>query len=413
MTSTVLLVRLLDERRLRHRPESQLAMGVSLVQDIALGPILVALSLLIPLGERHSTWQIAGGLALCLAATAALRRFLASALFQRVRAAQMPELEVAFSVMLALGAAVLTERCGLGAALGAFCAGLAFGGDENRNLVDAGTRPLQGLTAIVFFMAMGALFDPAFALHHAGTVAALVGVGLLVKAPVCWLVLRLGGLRGRSAVGYGLALAPVGEFSFVLATAAFANAHDQRLHYLYQLVVAATCINLAATPLLFLLAERFLPRSGLDAVRARGRTIVVAGLGPVGNSVVETLRRQGHALFLVDRNERLLSTWRDAAGVRIHLGRIEDMEAWLPELGHRPALVVLTFPIADASAEVARRLRALEPGLPIIARAPFQAQVDLLRAAGAQWVICDERATAEALLPMLAEALAASRSDVA
>ncbi len=406
MTSTVMLVRVLDERRLRHKPDGQLAMGVSLVQDIALGPLLIGLSLLIPLGDRKPTWLIASGLVGVLLATFVLRRVLATAMFDRVRSARLPELEVAFSVMVALGAAWATQHCGLGAAVGAFCAGLAFGGDGNRHLIDASTKPLQGLTAIVFFMAMGALFDARFTIANAGEVATVVAIGLLLKAPVCWLALRLTGMPRRTALGYGLALAPVGEFSFVLATAAFAYSDDPNAKHLYQLLIAATCINLAATPLLFLVAARFLPKTSLDAIRTRGRTIVVAGLGPVGNSVVGTLREQGYPLFLIDRNERLLRTWEGASGVRIHQGRIEDMEDWLPALGHRPALVVLTFPIADASAVVAQRLRALEPALPIIARAPFISQVDQLRAAGAQWVICDEQATAEALLPLLDAALA-------
>jgi CPA2 family monovalent cation:H+ antiporter-2 len=404
MTSTVMLLRVLDERKLRNREEGQLVLGVSLMQDIALGPFLVLLSLILPLAQRPP-WVVIAGLMACATATVLLRRAMATAVFNRVRAAQLPELEVAFAVTVALGAATLTAWCGLGAAVGAFCAGLAFGGEENRHTVEASTRPLQRLMAILFFVSMGALFDPRFIAENPWEVASVVVVTVLLKAPLAAFALRLAGLAVRPAIGYGLLLAQMGEFSFVLAATAFVGSDDPAIKHLYQLVVAVTCISLVATPGLVLLAMPFLPRSRLDAITERGETIVVAGLGPVGNTVVTTLRRRGYPLLLVDRNERLLRPWRDTPGVRCHQGRIEDMEDWLPAIGHRPSLVVLTFPIADTSALVARRLRELAPELVIIARSPYQAQVEQLHGAGAQFVICDERATASALLPLLDQAL--------
>jgi CPA2 family monovalent cation:H+ antiporter-2 len=413
MTSTILLMRVLDERGLRRRHESQVALGISLMQDIALGPMLVGLALLIPVGQRHPTWLIAGGLVGCLVATWMLRRVLAALVFRRVRAAGLPELEVALSVTVALGAAAATHACGLGAAVGAFCAGLAFGGDASRQAVESSMRPLQGLLAILFFMAIGALFDPVFAWTHAGEVALLLAVAFLLKAPICAIALRMAGLAWRPALGYGLALSSIGEFAFVLAAAAFSGSDDPAVRHLYGLVVSVTAISLAGAPLLLWLALPLLPKGGLEIAATRGETIVVAGLGPVGNSVVSQLRQRGHPLLLVDRNQRLLDPWHDTPGVRLHRGRIEDMEDWLPVLGHRPALVVLTFPVADASAVVAARLRAAAPGLVVLARAPYHAQVDQLRAAGAHVVLCDEDATTAALAPALEEALllAAAEED--
>jgi len=96
-------------------------------------------------------------------------------------------------------------------------------------------------------------------------------------------------------------------------------------------------------------------------------------------------------------------------GIKCHEGRIEDMEDWLPELGERPKVVILTFPIADTSAVVADRLRRMDPNLTIIARSPFLAQVPTLTNAGVQHVICDEEATAAALAPLVRKALGDKR----
>ena len=395
MTSSIVLMRALEERKLRAREAGLLTLSVCLVQDIAIGPLLLLISFLAPTGHRANPWVLAGGLILFTGCTILLRRFMASRVVARLRASKLPELETAFAVTVALGAA-----------LGAFAAGLALGGKGSREVVESSTRSLTGMTAILFFAAMGALFDVGFVAENWLEVGALSLVAVVIKTPVAALAMRLAGLPWRQAWGSGLLLAQVGEFDFVLAAGAFGSSSDPELQHLYRLVVATTCISLASAPLLAWLAKPLLPMTNLATLRHAGDTVVVAGLGPVGNTVVATLRRQGVPLLLIDRNERLLAPWDGVVGVRIHRGRIEDMEDWMPLIGHRPPLVVLTFPVADASAVVARRLRSLDPSLRIIARAPFTSQVQMLLDAGAQEVICDEAETARALLPMLKRTLA-------
>ena len=406
MTSSIVLMRALDERKLRARDEGQLSLSVSLMQDVAMGPLLVLIALLAPIGHSTDLAQLGLGVLLFAAGTLLLRRAMASRLVARLRASKLPELEVAFAVTIALGAATLAERLGLGGAVGAFAAGLALGGRGSREVMENSTRPLTGLSAILFFAAMGALFDVSFVAKHWFQVGALSLIAIVVKAPLAAVAMRLAGLPWRRAWGCGLLLAGVGEFAFVLAASAFGHSNDPELRHLYDLVIATTCISLASAPLLAALAKPFLPVTSLAGLNHTGDTVVVAGLGPVGNTVVDTLRNHGVPLLLIDRNERLLAPWDGVHGVRTHRGRIEDMEDWMPLIGHRPPLVVLTFPVADASAVVARRLRSLDPNLRIIARSPFTAQVQLLLDAGAHEVICDEAETARALLPMLERILA-------
>lgn len=411
MTSSIVLMRALDERKIRSRDEGQITLSISLVQDIALGPLLLLIATLAPVGHRANPVMLAAGIAIFVVLTVLLRRAMASRLVARLRASKLPELETAFGVTVALGAAGFAERMGLGAAMGAFAAGLALGGKGSREVIEASTRSLTGMTAILFFAAMGSLFDIRFVIAHIWQVGALSLVAVVIKAPIAALAMRMTGLPWRRAWGSGLLLAQIGEFSFVLAAGAFGASLVPEQQHLYRLVVATTCISLASAPLLAWLAKPLLPTPNLASLGGRGDTVVVAGLGPVGNTVVDTLRRHGVPLLLIDRNERLLAPWTGVQGVQTHLGRIEDMEDWMPLIGHRPPLVVLTFPVADASAVVARRLRSLDPRLRIIARAPFTAQVQLLHDAGAQEVICDEAETARALLPMLERALTAGGND--
>ena len=409
MSSSLVILRALDEHRLRNKEEGQMALGVSLFQDVALGPLLVGLSFLVPIGPRPPWYVMIGGMAGLLLGTALLRRALASALLARIREAQVGELQVAVAVAVALGAAWCTELCGLGAAIGAFCAGLAFGRD--RQAVAPAVEPLQGLTAIFFFAATGLLFEPSFVIAHPLQVALTLVVSLAVKSAIAGFAFRLVGMPVRSAIGCGLLVGNVGEFSIILAGQVFGSSTDPTMHGLYQMILATSVLSFLAMPGITWLAGRFLPRPASLLISEHGETVVIAGLGPVGNTVVQTLRTQGLPLLLVDRNEHLLASWQDIDGIRCHQGRIEDMDDWLPALGHRPSLVVLTYPIADTSALVATRLREIDPGLVIVARATYESQVEVLERAGVKHVICDERETGRALLPLLQQALASITND--
>ncbi len=404
MSSTLLVLRVLDERRLRNRDEGRLALGLCLLQDVAIGPLLVLLSFLLPVGE-HKPWLLPVGVVGLLLGTLLLRRTWASRLVIRISATKVPELEVAFALVVALGAAWFSESCGLGAAAGAFCAGLAFGRGEHQKSILLNLTPLTGLASILFFIAIGITFKIQFVLEHPLLVFGGFLSAVCLKAVIAGFAFRIAGLPIRAAIGTGILSANIGEFALVLALAALAPSPDPQVRQLYDLVVSVTVLSFLAMPVLVLAARPFLPQPRSSAVQQTGRTIIVAGLGPVGNQVVTTLREQGWPLFLVDRNQTLLKPWEDVAGVTIHQGRIEDMDDWLPILGHRPSAVVLTYPIADASAAVATRLKAIDPNLPIIARSPYLSQIAILEQAGVRYIICDERETANALLPLVKEAL--------
>ena len=135
--------------------------------------------------------------------------------------------------------------------------------------------------------------------------------------------------------------------------------------------------SLALTPVL-ISAQPLLPRSRLENIVQRSETIVIAGLGPVGNAVVEALRHAGQPLMLVDRNPKLFETWQDEKDIMLHEGRIEDMEDWLPVLGKRPRAVILTFPIPDTSAVVAKTCDG-SMLITVIARSPYIRGIDTPR----------------------------------
>ncbi|NRA36699.1 MAG: cation:proton antiporter, partial [Planctomycetes bacterium] len=183
LSSTLMVLRALDEHHLRNKDSGRTIIGILLAQDFAIAPLLIMISFLMPSSNLNTLHVIYVIVALILM-TIFLRRFLASHLIRRIRGAQVPELEIAMSMCIALGAAMLTEDLGIGAAMGAFCAGLALGGDEHSHAIETSTRPLQGLVAIIFFASIGMQFNALYVVENYLLIAIALFVSVLVKSAI-------------------------------------------------------------------------------------------------------------------------------------------------------------------------------------------------------------------------------------
>jgi CPA2 family monovalent cation:H+ antiporter-2 len=404
LSSTLMVLKALDEKGLRNKQEGQTVLGLLLAQDICIGPLMLLVSLANPVSGGGHLWAIGLGTVVLLLATVGLRRALATRVIAKIRGANSNEIDIAFALVMAMGAAMLAEFFHLGAAVGAFLVGLALGDRNHREVVENAVRPIQAPLAVLFFASIGLQFELSVVFDHFFLICIALFISVALKAAIASFAFYLANMPLKSSIGCGMMVGQIGEFSFVIAANGYAGgALDLET---YQIIIAIACISLAMTPILISGANRFLPRSRLENIVQLSETIVGAGLGPVGNAVVEALRHAGQPLMLVDRNPKLLETWQDEKDILLHEGRIEDMEDWLPVLGKRPRAVILTFPIPDTSAIVAKNLHRVDADLTVIARSPYIRGIDTLKAAGITHILCDEQAAAVALGPLLARALA-------
>ncbi|HVP13982.1 MAG TPA: cation:proton antiporter, partial [Terriglobales bacterium] len=227
LSSTAVVLKLLTDRIELQSPHGRAATGVLLFQDLAAIPFLLLAG---PLGrwargERFTAAELTAGLpgALAVIALAAL----AIALARRVlpwllgRASRSGSREAfLFGILLVvLGSASLASRVGASLAVGAFVAGLLLAGSELRDLITADLLPLRDALASVFFVAIGMSFAPATVIARPGLVAASTAGLVLVKLATAFVALRASGAPSRVAGAAALALAQIGEFSFVLAEA--------------------------------------------------------------------------------------------------------------------------------------------------------------------------------------------------
>src|SRR5438874_2660367 len=246
MSSTAIISRVLSERMQLHTEWGRHVMGVLLFQDLAVIPLLVLIpALALSTGEIAATIGVAlAKAAVVLAIVLFLGQRLMRPLFDGVARLKSSELFVLFVLLVTLGLAWVTGLAGLSLALGAFLAGMLISETEYRYQVEDYIKPFRDVLLGLFFVTIGMLLDPAALAAHWAAVLAVFAALLIVKFAVIYALARAFAAAKPVALRAALALAPAGEFGFVLlALAESARALDRPT---LQVVLAATLLSMLA-----------------------------------------------------------------------------------------------------------------------------------------------------------------------
>ena len=396
VSSTAVVLPILKQRDELAAPYGRRFLAVALFQDLAVIPIVLFLPALVSASAPGAA-AVAGRVALAIVAVAllvAVGRRAAPRLLDAVARMGSRETFTGAVVVLVLAMVAAGEKAGVSAAMGAFAAGIVLGESDHVHEVAATLAPLHDLLSSLFFVSVGMLLEPAFLASHPVEVGAGVAVLVVLKAVAAFLALRAAGTVPRTAARAALALANVGEFSFVLATTGAALgllAGDAR-----QTVIAATVGTLVLAPFLVAagpaLAVR-LPEAVEDAGEGEGkpraRHIVVVGAGLNGTNVARVLHETGIPHVLVDIDpERVAEARREGLdALRADATGPEGLAA----AGVARALgLVVTMPDPDASRRTVRLARMHAPDLRILVRTRYVKEVETLRRLGADEVIPEE-----------------------
>jgi CPA2 family monovalent cation:H+ antiporter-2 len=304
-------------------------------------------------------------------------------------------------------------------ALGAFLAGMVVGQSPVSQQAAADALPLRDAFAVLFFVSVGMLFDPAFVVREPALVLAALAVVMIGKPLVALVVVALLGYSTRTALVAALGLAQVGEFSFILGS--LARGHGLLPDAGYNAIVACAIVSIAANPFLFRALEpleglvrrrpwlsrlleargegrrgRVNARAGTAIATRPGPIAVVVGYGPVGRTVDRLIRDAGIETVVIDLN---LETVGEIAGEgRLALYGDASHPDILRQAGiARASHLVVTLPHSLNRGPMIAAARQANPACRILVRARYLRERRELQQAGAD-VACFEEAEAAGAL---------------
>ncbi|MCS6781769.1 MAG: cation:proton antiporter [Gloeomargarita sp. SKYBB_i_bin120] len=368
-------------------------LGILIVQDLAVGLILAVLPALAVTWEEIGTALGVALLKLLLFSlgAVALGRWGVPRFLRFLAQRESRELFLLGVVCLCVGVALLTERLGLSSEMGAFVAGLMIAEVDYADQTLDYVEPLRDVFGALFFASIGMLIDPRFILAHAPLIAGLVllvmGGKFLIAAPVT----RLFGYSWPMAVLVGCGLSQIGEFSFILATAAQELGLISRSVYL--LVVGTTAITLLVSPALLPWAarlwERWDPTPQPPATTGESQWrdhFVICGYGQIGQDVAQILAAHRCPLLVLDQSERAIAQARQREFPYLW----GDATAWaILQRANLPCAraMVITLPDLASIRLCLQRVLQLAPQLPVLVCAPRKEHIELLYRLGASKVI--------------------------
>jgi CPA2 family monovalent cation:H+ antiporter-2 len=427
LSSTAIVLKLLAERGETDSPHGRIAVGVLILQDLSVVPMMFLLPLLAGTAADSTAsigWVIVKAIGVLAVVLISARMVIPPLLHQVVRT-RSHELFVLSIVLICFGTAWLTARAGLSLALGAFVAGILISESDYGQQALADVLPLRDLFSSLFFVSVGMLLNVQFALQHVITIVVIV-VGIhLGKALTAALATLAMGYPLRIAVLTGLALAQIGEFSFVLGRAGFAAGmlgEDS-----YQEFVAAAVMTMLATPFLLHVAPTVAERLARLPMAQRlqgslppladfgGRPwhdhVVIVGFGMNGRNVARALAAANIPYLILEMNPETVRTER-AKGTPIAYGDASQ-EAVLRH-AHLHTARVLVVAISDAAAtrRVVELARRFNPGVFIIARTRYSQEVSPLSALGANEAIPEEFETSIEIFARVLRRYLVPREDI-
>lgn len=408
LSSTAVVVRILTDRMAIDSGYGRNALGILLLQDIFVIPLVIAVSVL---GGDDAASQIHWVVAQALGAAIVLiggfyllLHHIVPRLLAQEEAMRNRDLPVLLAMSTAIGSAWCAHALGLSPVLGAFVAGVLLAESQFATQIRADVAPLKALFLTLFFSSIGALINLVWVLENWRLVIVLVFVIVCGKLIIVALVTRLFRVSAGLSVATGFCLAQVGEFSFVLADVA--RSGDVISGELFELMITVAVATLLLTPYLVSSAPRvarFVDRFGFDAIgKSSGKEqrvcpeepqpeeppheelqienhIVIVGFGPAGRQVAEKLLKEGHSLLVIELNPRIIGEAR-ALGIPVVAG---DASRW--ELLERACIasakaVVVAVPDPAIAKQITAQVCDMAPKAFVVTRSRYHRGVpDLMR----------------------------------
>lgn len=432
VASTVVLTRVLADHRDLHTPVGHIAIGWLIVEDLFTILVLVLLPATFASsseGAGGNVWVTLGialgKLALLVIFTLVAGQKLIPFLLGYVARTGSRELFTLAVLVLALGIAVGSAKFfGASMALGAFLAGMVVGQSEFSARAAADALSMRDAFAVLFFVSVGMLFDPKAVMDGWPLMLATLGIVVVGKPLAALLVVLLLRRPFEAALSVAVALAQIGEFSFILA----ALARELKIlpEAATSALVVSSIVSITINPLLYKAVKptvRWLKNRKLigrvsvtpDAEKViadeGGPRVIVVGYGPVGRTLTRILRDNGIRVVVVEMNIETVQRLREAGECTVVYGDATDREI-LHHAGVEKADGLIIAASGIPAQPVVQAAHELNPRIRILTRTTYLRESDALHRSGAHVVFSSEGEVALSMTAFLMRQLGASDEQI-
>ncbi|MFW6089480.1 MAG: cation:proton antiporter [Gemmatimonadota bacterium] len=402
LSSTAVVLRVYGDRDALDTPHGRIIVGILIFQDLAIVPLMLVIRTIGGTDSSAASILTTIGVSLVVVAGLLLTgRYVVPWLLKHLARFDARELFTLAIMLFGLGAAVLTARFGLSLALGAFLAGLIISESDYGSQAMSDVLPFRDTFSGIFFISVGMLLDAGMLIENPLPVLFAVATVVLIKAIVttgATLTLRR---PLQVSLMTGIALAQIGEFSFVLATVALplgllTAAENQLFLGTAVITMLATPFLIAAAPVTTRRLCRALDLTTLpsadeatDAPDELRDHVIIVGYGVNGRNVARVVDGVGIPYIIVEQNGRVVESAQHE-GQPIVYGDATQVHT-LERVGVARARV-LVLAIASPSDELrsVAIARQLNPGIRIVVRTRFVKSIGELEGVGADEVIAEE-----------------------
>lgn len=399
LSSTMVILKTLENQGMIGTLSSRVMIGVLIVQDLAIVPLLIILP---KLSDPQSGLPMLAFATINATLFLVLMIVLGTRIIPRVMKSiagwNSRELFLVAITAMGLGIGYGTYLFGLSFAFGAFVAGMLLSESDYGYQALSDIIPLRDIFSLMFFTSIGMLLDLDFLLRHLGTILMLVIVVMSGKALIFIVLSRAFRYRNVIPLAMGLTLSQVGEFSFVLGRVGVATRSISA--DFYSLVLTVTIVTMVLTPLVSGLTtplyawhlRRSRPEK-LDPIHFPSTDLndhfVIAGGGRVGRYVADVLNRMEIPFVIVEYNSTRVDRLKEE-GFPVLFGDASKVIILEAVAVRRARVLVITTPVTIISREIASRAKKLNQDIRIIARAEAIEEMQGLHDLGVSMVIQPE-----------------------
>ncbi|MDO9264227.1 MAG: cation:proton antiporter [Desulfosalsimonadaceae bacterium] len=415
LSSTAVVMRVLADRAEVDSPHGRNALGILLLQDLSVVPLVIMVSIIGQggIGQGGTGQGLAGaavwlpvgkiilGAAGLVAVFYLVFNYLVPLCLKSSAVHASRDLIILLTIVIAFGSLLLAHSVGLSPALGGFLAGMMLAESPFAVQIRSDIGSLRTLFVTLFFTSIGMLANPFWMLHHVHWISGGLLVMMTGKILIIYIIIRAFGNPRIQALATGITLAQIGEFSFVLATTARTLGIIRE--DIFNWIVSVTIVSIFMSPFMVNHAVRLSRRVirllslnkslGIESEKTADDVppgqVFIIGFGPAGQQVADGLIENGIMPSLIEMRPPMARIARKK-GMAVYMGDATQEEVLIHAGLDHACLVVVTLPDPRIVRDTVAAIRRLFPGATVIARSRYNLHTAEIEKAGAHMTVDEE-----------------------